>query len=185
VEDQQIIEMYLQQNENAVVQTAQKYSNYCRSIAIHILKSPEDADEALNDTWLAAWNSIPPHIPECLRTFLGRLTRNISLKHIRSESTLKRGSAEAKVIFEEVEDWLRSEQDIEQQVSEQALAEEIDRFLDGITGIERNVFVRRYWYMQSIAEIAEYHGFSESKVKSMLFRIRKKLYAKLKKENYL
>ena len=71
------------------------------------------------------------------------------------------------------------------QVSEQALAEEINRFLDGITGIERNVFVRRYWYMQSIAEIAEYHGFSESKVKSMLFRIRKKLYAKLKKENYL
>lgn len=185
MEDQQIIEMYLQRNENAVAQTERKYTKYCRSIAIHIMHCPEDTDEALNDTWLAAWNSIPPHIPECLQTFLGRLTRNISLKRIRSESTLKRGSAETRVVFEEVEDWLQSEQNIEQQLSEQALAEEIDRFLDSISDIKCNIFVRRYWYMQAITEIAEYHGFSESKVKSMLFRIRKKLYAKLKKENYL
>ncbi len=185
MEDQQIIEMYLQRNENAVAQTERKYTKYCRSIAIHIMHCPEDTDEALNDTWLAAWNSIPPHIPECLQTFLGRLTRNISLKRIRSESTLKRGSAETRVVFEEVEDWLQSEQNIEQQLSEQALAEEIDRFLDSISDIKCNIFVRRYWYMQTITEIAEYHGFSESKVKSMLFRIRKKLYAKLKKENYL
>ena len=185
MEDQQIIEMYLQRNENAVAQTEQKYTKYCRSTAIHILHRPEDADEALNDTWLAAWNSIPPHIPECLQTFLGRLTRNISLKRIRSENTLKRGSAETRVVFEEVEEWLRSEQDIEQQLSEQALAEEIDRFLDSISDTERNVFVRRYFYMQSISEIAECRGFSESKVKSMLLRIRRKLYSKLKKEHYL
>lgn len=185
MEDQQIVDMYLQRDENAVAQTKLKYTIYCRAIALHIMQSPEDADEALNDTWLAAWNSIPPHIPECLRSFLGRITRNISLKRIRSEKALKRGAAETRVVFEEVADWLRSEQDIEQQVSEQALAEEINHFLDGISDTERNVFVRRYWYMQSIAEIAECHGFSESKVKSMLFRIRKKLYAKLKKENYL
>ena len=185
MEDQQIVDMYLQRDENAVVQTKLKYTIYCRAIALHIMQSPEDADEALNDTWLAAWNSIPPHIPECFRTFLGRLTRNISLNRIRSEKTLKRGAAETRVVFEEVEDWLQSEQNVEQQVSEKALAEEINHFLDSISAAERNVFVRRYWYMQSITEIAEYHSFSESKVKSMLFRIRKKLYAKLEKEHYL
>lgn len=185
MEDQQIIELFLQRNENAVAQTEHKYAKYCRSIAVHILHSPEDADEALNDTWLAAWNAIPPHIPECLQTFLGRLTRNISLKRVRSEKTLKRGAAEVRVVFEEVEDWLQSNQNIEQEISEQVLADAINIFLDSISDTERNVFVRRYWYMQSISEIADYHSFSESKVKSMLFRIRKKLYAKLKKENLI
>lgn len=185
MEEQQIIEMYLKRNEDAISQTERKYAKYCRSIAIRILHFPEDADEALNDTWLAAWNSIPPHIPECLQTFLGKLTRNISLKRIRSEKAMKRGAAEVRVVFEEVADWLQSDQNVEQQVSEQALADEINHFLDRISDTERNVFVRRYWYMQSITEIADYHGFSESKVKSMLFRIRKKLYAKLKKENFL
>ena len=98
---------------------------------------------------------------------------------------MKRGADEVRVVFEEVADWLPSDQDVEQQVSEQALADEINRFLERISDIERNVFVRRYWYMQSITEIAKYHNFSESKVKSMLFRIRKKLYDRLKKENYL
>ena len=185
MEDQQIVEMFLQRDENAVVHTERKYSNYCRSIAANILSSREDADEALNDTWLAAWNCIPPHTPKCLRTFLGRLTRNISLKKVRSDNTLKRGAAEVRVVFEEVEEWLASDDDTEQNISEQALADSINGFLAAISDTERNVFVRRYWYMQPISEIAESHGFSESKVKSMLFRIRKKLYNKLKKENFL
>lgn len=185
MEDQQIIEMYLQRNENAVTQTEMKYTRYCHSIAAHILNCHEDTDEAVNDTWLAAWNSIPPHIPNRLQTFLGRLTRNISLKLVRSEKTLKRGSDEVRIIFEEAENWLQSSQDIEQEISEQALAEEINHFLDSISDTERNVFVRRYWYMHSVSEIAALHSFSESKVKSMLFRIRKKLYVRLKKENFI
>lgn len=104
MEDQQIIEMYLERNEDAISQTERKYTKYCHSIAIHILHIPEDADEALNDTWLAAWNSIPPHIPKRLQTFLGRLTRNISLKRVRSEKTMKRGADEVRVVFEEVAD---------------------------------------------------------------------------------
>lgn len=185
MEDQQIIELFLQRNEDAVAQTEQKYTKYCRSIAVHILERSEDADEVLNDTWLAVWNAIPPHIPECLKTFLGKLTRNISLKRIRSEKAVKRGAAEVRVVFEEVEEWLQSEQDIEQEISEQLLADAINAFLETIPDTERNVFVRRYWYMQSISEIADYHGFSESKVKSMLLRIRKRLYTRLKEENYL
>lgn len=185
MEDQQIIEMYLQRDENALAQTAQKYSAYCRTVAVRILRDPEDAAEALNDTWFAAWNSIPPHIPAHLQSFLGRLTRNISLKRVRAENAKKRGTAEMRVVFEEIESWLRSGQDVEQEISEQALAETINAFLGSISETERYVFVRRYWYMQPVSEIAAAHGFSESKVKSMLFRIRKRLYAKLKKEEFL
>lgn len=185
VEDRQIIELFLQRDENAVAQAERKYTGYCRSIALHILQCPEDADEALNDTWLAAWNCIPPHMPACLQTFLGRLTRNISLKRIRAENAQKRGTADARLVLDEVEEWLASGRDTEQEVSEQELADAISNFLDGISDTERNVFVRRYWYIQGVSEIAAAHGFSESKVKSMLFRTRKKLYAKLKKENFL
>ena len=177
--------MYIQRNQEAVIQTEMKYTQYCRSIAVHIQHNLEDANEALNDTWLAAWNSIPPHIPKCLKTFLGRLTRNISLKRVRSENALKRGNNEIKVIFEEVENWLQSDQDLEREVAEQELTEELNLFLDSVSDIERNVFVRRYWYMQSISEIAEYHGFSNSKVKSMLLRVRNKLKKRLEMENYL
>ena len=185
MEDHQIIELFRQREENAVAETEQKYTSYCRSVAARILNSAEDTDEALNDTWLAAWNNIPPHEPECLKTFLGRLTRNISLNKARSEKALKRGSAEMRVVFEEIEDWLASGQSVEQEISEQELADSINAFLAGIPETERSVFVRRYWYMQSVSEIASHYGFSESKVKSMLFRIRKKLYAKLKKENFV
>ncbi len=185
MEDRQIVELFFNRDENAVAQSEQKYSLYCRSVASRILDSAEDADEAINDTWLAAWNCIPPHEPSCLRTFLGRLTRNISLKKVRSEKAKKRGAAEVRVVFEEVEEWLADDHNVEQEISEKALADSINAFLDTLSDTERDVFVRRYYYIQPIAEIAEFHGFSESKVKSMLFRIRKKLYNRLKKENFL
>ena len=95
MEDPQIIALYLSRDEEAVAQTVQKYTVYCRAVAQHILQSPEDAEEALNDTWLAAWNSIPPHEPSCLQTFLGRLTRNISLNKLRAAKTKKRGDDRA------------------------------------------------------------------------------------------
>ncbi|SFB94232.1 RNA polymerase sigma factor [Ruminococcus albus] len=185
MEDDQIIDMYINRDENAVAMTESKYEVYCRSVASRILSTREDTDEALNDTWLAAWNAIPPHKPNNLRTFLAKLTRNISLNKVRSAKAMKRGPAEVRVVFEEIEEWLRSCDDTEQKISEQAVAESINGFLDGISETERNVFIRRYWYMQPISEIADYHGFSESKVKSMLFRMRKKLYSKMEKEELI
>ena len=161
MDDDQIIEMFFNRDENAVAQTESKYTHYCRSIAARILNSIEDTDEALNDTWLAAWNAIPPHKPQNLRTFLAKLTRNISLNKIRYNKALKRGSAEARVVFEEIEEWLKAEDDTEKKITEKAIAESINGFLDRISETERNVFVRRYWYVQSISEIADYHGFSE------------------------
>lgn len=185
MEDQEIVELFLQRNEDAVKYTEQKYTTYCFTIAKQILNSHEDSEESVNETWFAAWNSIPPHIPECLRTFLGKITRNICLKKIRSANAIKRGSQEYALVYEEIEQWLVSSENVEDDFEMKELSEIINKFLESISETERNIFVRRYWYMKSISEIAKYHQFSESKVKSLLYRIRKKLYKELKKENYV
>ena len=185
MDDRQIISLFFQRDEQALTETDRKYHRYCRKIAVQILQDQEDADEALNDTWFAAWNSIPPHEPAHLQTFLGRLTRNVSLKKLRAHHAKKRGDGTAQVVLDEVADWLRTEQDVEADADVHMLAEAINAFLDRIPETERQVFVRRYWYFRSVAEIEACFGFSESKVKSMLCRIRKKLYAALKKEHLL
>ena len=185
VDDRQIIALFDLRDEEAVTQAAEKYSVYCRTIAERILHNPEDAEEAVNDTWLAAWNSIPPKHPACLKNFLGSLTRNISLNRIRAEHTQKRGGEELRVVWDELAGWLRSGENVEETFTAQELAAAINRFLGEISDTERRVFVRRYWYMQPLAEIAEKHGFTVGKVKNILFRTRKKLYARLKEEGFL
>ena len=183
--DRQIVELYLQRDEDALTISADLFSGYCKTVAMHFLRSAEDAEEVLNDTWLAAWNSIPPQEPENLRTYLGKLTRNISLKRLREGNAQKRGASEVPVVLEEIQEWLASSRTVEQEISERMLTEAINAFLQKIPETECSIFVRRYWYFQSVSEIAAVYGFSESKVKSMLYRIRKKLYAELKKENLL
>ena len=183
--DRQIVELYLQRSETALAETERTYTDYCKSIAMRFLRSAEDTEEVLNDTWLAAWNTIPPQEPENLRTYLARLTRNISLNRVRDKMAQKRGALEVPVVLDEIQEWLAADNTVEQEISERALTDSINAFLQCLSETERNIFVRRYWYFRPISEIAAYHGFSESKVKSMLFRIRKKLYAKLKKEELL
>ena len=183
--DRQIVELYLRRDEEALNLSEQNFAGYCKTVAMHFLRSSEDAEEVLNDTWLAAWNSIPPQEPENLRTYLGKLTRNLSLKRVREGNAQKRGASEVPVVLEEIQEWLASDRTVEQEISERELTAAINTFLQRIPDTERNIFVRRYWYFQSVAEISAAHGFSASKVKSMLFRIRKKLYAELKKENLL
>lgn len=185
MEDERIIGLFIARNEDAVSEAQQKYSRYCGSIAANILGSREDAEEAVNDTWLAAWNAIPPHIPARLQSFLGRLTRNISMNKLRNENAQKRGSGEAKVVFDEVSEWLSSGQDVEDTVDESIITDSLNEFLGSISETERNVFVRRYVYFQPVAEIAQAHGFSVSKVKSMLLRLRNRLRKKLEKEELL
>ena len=185
MEDSRIIDLYNERDEQALVYTKERYSDYCRYITGIILGNSEDAEEALNDTWLAAWNAIPPHIPKCLRTFLGRLTRNISLKRIRSDKAAKRGGNEVRVIFDEIEEWLRSSQDVEREISHKELVGVINAFLESVSDDDRRVFVSRYWYMKPVSDIAREYSFSESKVKSKLFRMRKKLYERLEQEGFI
>ena len=185
MEDNKIIALYLERNENAIAETNKKYRKYCYSIAHNILHDSEDSEEAVNDTYLGAWNSIPPNVPDVLQTFLGRITRNISLKKIRARNTQKRGNGEYFLVLDEISEFIPSEHDTENDVEVKELAQFINTFLRSLPETERKVFVCRYWYFDSIAEISKQFGFSESKVKSMLFRTRKKLFFKLETEDYL
>lgn len=182
MEDKDIVALYWERNETAVKETADKYGKYCYSIAFNILHNKEDADESVNDTYMNAWKSMPPHSPAVLSTFLGKITRFISLKKWRDMRTQKRGSGEAALVYDELSDCIPAEQDINAELEAKEIAEIIDKFLAALPATERRVFVCRYWYFDKISSISEQFGFSESKVKSMLFRTRSKLLSRLKKE---
>ena len=185
MEDKQIVELFLEKNERTISESEKKYGRFCGSIASNILGDKEDVKEVLNDTFLGAWNSIPPNIPEKLASFLGKITRNLCLNRVRSRNTAKRGKSEADIIFDEVSDFICSGNDMENEIEAKELSSFITEFLFSVSETERNIFVCRYWYFDSIDVIAKTYGFSKSKVKSMLFRIRKKLHNELKKENLL
>lgn len=174
--------LYFDRDERALKETADRYNAYCFSIAHNILNNTEDASECVNDVWLAAWNAIPPHRPQVLQTFLGKLARNISLKKWRAQHADKRGGGELPLVYEELSDCIRANISVEQEVEASALARYIDRFLDGLSPLERAIFLRRYWYFDDIHSIAKRYRFTDAKVKSMLLRLRRKLATALQKE---
>lgn len=185
MEDHQIVTLYWQRDESAIRETANKYGNYCFTIAYNILLSKEDADESVSDTYLAAWNRIPPHRPSLLSTFLGKLTRRISLNRWRSRNADKRGGKEVTLALEELSECIPSDQDVAHTVEMKEFSAALNRFLATLKRQERDVFVSRYWFLASISQISRKFGFSESKVKSMLFRTRSKLKVYLTEEGLL
>ena len=185
MDDSEIIELYFQRSEEAVTQTASKYGKYCYQIAYHILSSREDSEESVNDTYLAAWNTMPPRRPNILSAFLGKLTRYISLDRWKKRSAQKRGGGQVALSLEELEECISGGDDPEKEVDRKELLRYLNRFLDALPETQRSVFVCRYWYLESIPEIAARFGFSESKVTAMLHRLREKLRARLKMEGLL
>lgn len=183
MEDSRIVELYWQRNEAAIAHTQEKYEKYCYAIAKGILNNDEDANECVNDTYMGAWNAMPPNRPAILSTFLGKITRRISLKKYRSKSAEKRGSGETALALEELEECIASERSIDEQLSAKELAEMLNAFLDMLKADERRVFLRRYWFFDSIEDISTRFGFSQSKVKMLLKRTRDKLRAQLEKED--
>lgn len=185
VEDKKIVDLYWCRDEKALTETAKKYGKYCFTIAFNILTNSEDAEESVNDSYLNAWNSMPPHRPEMLSTFLGKITRFISLKRWRQRNTQRRGSGEIAIAYEELSECIPSKTNIYETLETREIAKIVDLFLDELHITEQKVFVCRYWYFDSISCIAKQFGFSESKVKSMLHRTRKKLKNKLLKEGVI
>ncbi len=185
MEDHQIVALYWQRNEHAIDATAAKYGRYCYTIALNILSSREDADESVNDTYMSAWERIPPHRPSVLSTFLGKLTRRISLNKWRDQRREKRGGGEVPLALEELSECIPSNQSTEALVEQKELSQALDRFLDTLTKTERDVFVSRYWFLAKVQEISSRFGFTEGKVKSMLFRIREKLRTYLWEEGLI
>ena len=182
MDDTQIVELYWARKESAIEETEAKYGSYCRSIAGNILNNQDDAEECVNDTWLGAWNSMPPHRPSVLSTFLGKLTRRISIDKWRRTTAKKRGNGQLPLVLSELEDCISDGKSIEEETERKLLNEVIAAFVKSLPETEQKVFLCRYWYMDSVGSIATRFRFSESKVKSMLFRTREKLRVRLEKE---
>ena len=184
MDDKHIVDLYWARDEEAIRESERKYRSLCGSIALGILGNREDAEECVNDTWLAAWNSIPPHKPERLDTYLGKLTRNVALKKRRDSHRDKRGGGELPLALDELADCIPGGADPQKELEERELAALLDAFLDGLSETERRLFLRRYWLLEPVAVLAEDTGFTPSKVTSMLHRTRKKLRKHLEKEGY-
>ena len=185
MEDNAIVELYFARSEQAIRETEQKYGAYLNTIATNILHLPEDAEETVSDTYLAAWNTMPPRRPNILSAFLGKLTRYISLDRWKKCSAQKRGGGQVALSLEELEECISGGDDPEKEVDRKELLRYLNRFLDALPETQRRVFVCRYWYLESIPEIAARFGFSESKVTAMLHRLRGKLRARLQLEGLL
>lgn len=183
MEDAGIVALYWARDEKAIAESAAKYGAYCLAIARQILTSREDAEESVNDTWVGAWGSMPPHKPERLSAFLGKITRRISLKRRRDRSAEKRGGGQVELALDELRECVGAATD--ETFEEMELARLIDAFLEALPDAEQRVFVCRYWYLDPVADIAKRFGYSESKVKSMLYRMRGKLRAKLEQEGVI
>ncbi|MCC8099176.1 MAG: sigma-70 family RNA polymerase sigma factor [Clostridiales bacterium] len=185
MKDSEIVALYWAREERAITATAEKYGSYCHAISYNILHSKEDAEECVNDAYLGAWNSIPPHRPSRLSVYLGKLVRNLSLNRFQRYTAEKRGGGQTVLVLSELEDCIPAHTGVEDAVAERELAAAIDRFLLSQPRQKRNIFLRRYWYLSPIRDIARAYGISESKVTSLLHRMRKALRHYLEQEGIL
>ena len=185
MDDQSIVALFWERSEQAIAETDRKYGAYCHSIAYHALANNEDAEESVSDTYMAAWNQLPPHRPSILATFLGKITRRISINRWKAKNTAKRGGGQITLTLEELDSCVDGTQDIEANSDARELSACLNRFLDSLPKAERDIFLRRYWFFDPIAVIAESYGFTQSKVTSMLHRMRGKLRKQLEKEGFV
>lgn len=180
MDDSQIIELYFAREEQAIRATDEKYGKVCLHTANNLLPNREDAEECVNDTYLTAWNQIPPTRPRILPAFLCKIVRNLSLKRLEQNNALKR-SPEMLISFDDLSCVLPDHR-IDSEMQEEQLGWIISEFLRTEKQDARNVFLRKYWFFDSISEISRMYGYSETKVKSMLLRTRTRLRDYLKKE---
>lgn len=184
MEDNQIVDLYLQRDESAIRQTKEKYGRRLYVLAYGIVKDVQYAEECESDTYMSAWNSIPPHEPRSyLYAFLARITRHAALNICRDRHRSKH-NARICELSAEMEECIPAPSDEECLIDDLSLGKAINGFLGKLSEEKRNIFIRRYWYLESIEEIAEHFGLSESKVKTTLFRCRNQLKEYLKKEGY-
>lgn len=185
MEDTRIVDLYWARSESAIAETSAKYGKYCYAIAYNILADHEDADESVNDTYLDAWNNMPPHRPSILSTFLGKITRRISIDKWRRRTADKRGGGEIMLALDELSDCVPSNHNVEHEVEGAQLAKVINDFVMSLPPMDRRVFICRYWYLDPISTISQQFGFSESKIKMMLYRQRRRLLSQLEREALL
>ena len=184
MEDVKIVQLYWDRDPNAITKSATKYGDYCTSIAKNILGNKEDVEECVNDTFLNAWNSMPPHRPNMLSTFLGKITRNLSFNRYKHNNAGKRGGSEISAVLDELSECVSGKENVEQEIEYKELVKTIDSFLDTLSPEKRSIFICRYWYTDSISEIAKQFNMRENTVSMTLNRIRLKLQKYLIERGY-
>ena len=184
MDDNGIIQLYWDRNDQAISATSEKYGHYCKAIAKNILNNEEDAEECVNDTYLKAWNSMPTHWPEQLAAFLGKITRNLSFNRYKRNHAEKRGGGEITLVLVELTDCVSDIDNVEQIIDRQELAKVINSFVRSLSTEKRNIFVRRYWYADSVSDIAKVYGMLQGTVSKTLERTRKQLKAYLTERGF-
>lgn len=184
MEDSQIVQLFWDRDPRAVEAAAAQYGGYCTAVARNILGSAEDAEECVNDAWLAAWNSIPPHRPVLLSTFLGKLTRNIALNRLKRDRADKRGRGDASLALDELAEVVSDRDTVETELARRALLAAIDAWLGGLPAKKRGLFVCRYWYFDTVADIAARYGMRENHVSVTLNRLRADLRKYLRERGF-
>lgn len=184
MDDANIVRLFWDRDERAISATADKYGSYCTSIAKNILGNNEDAEECVNDTYLNAWNSMPPHRPRVLSTFLGKITRNLSFDRYKHNTAKKRGGGETTAVLDELLEIVSDTDSVEQEISRKELVKAIDTFLGTLPADKRGIFICRYWYFDSISAIASDFGMTENNVSVNLNRIRLKLHNYLSERGF-
>ena len=182
MEDREIVKLYLERSEDAIAESRASYGSFLRALAYGILEDREESEECESDSYMRAWNAIPPAVPERLKAFLGRICRNLALDRIRLRNAEKRGAGAFSEVLDELSDCVSGGDTPQEMLEAKELAEVINRFLSGLDRQQRVIFMRRYWYMDSIAEISRLCGKSESNVKVTLYRLRVQLKKDLSEE---
>lgn len=183
--DQEIIELYNARDMRAIEETSTKYGTYCYTISMRIVNDHEDAEECVNDTWLRTWDVIPPQRPNVLRQFLAKITRNLSFDRYRANQAKKRGSGEMDAVLDELEECIAGGTDPAEEVVAGELAGSMNAFVGALPKRDGDIFIRRYYYVESTEEIARRYHMKESNVLTILSRTRKKLKSHLLKEGYM
>jgi len=182
--DEEIIQLYLARDEQALAQTEEKYGSYCYCLANRILASPQDSEEVVSDVYLKAWQSIPPTIPKVFRLFLAKITRNLAFSRWRSENAQKRGGGEIPLVLYELAECVGRESEVDMGLRAKELTRTIAAFLDTQPQREQNVFLRRYFFVEDTGTIARRYDMKPEAVLKSLSRTRKKLKAYLIREGY-
>ena len=182
MEDTQIITLYWERNEDAISETDRKYGSFCRGIALRILRIREESEECVSDTYLRAWNNIPPQRPSAFRAWLGKITRNLALSRYRKTHAEKCGGGQTALALDELQESISGRDSVEEITESREIVELLNRFLKGLPEKERSYFLRRYWNLNSVKEIAEAYGVNPGQVSAQLFRTRGKLRAVLDQE---
>ena len=182
MEDREIVGLYLKRSERAILETEKKYGRYCHKIAFNVLGNDEDSEECVNDAYMRTWESIPPNEPESLGAYIGRITRNLALDRYRHSHSEKRGKGDMPLLLDELAECVSGGNELERIEDSAEITAALNSFLEELSATERGIFMRRYWKMEPIADIARRYGISVSKTTTMLFRLRGRLKTHLTKE---